>query len=85
MPTQIDGSLVFPIGEALGRAGVSRATYFRWVKSGRISDARFRDRNGRRVFTTEEVAALEGLANRLVETHHQDQLKLPVNTAGQDD
>lgn len=66
MPLTIDGATVFRIGEALERAGVSRATYFRWVKCGRIEDARYRDRNGRRVFTYRELRTLEDAANHLV-------------------
>jgi hypothetical protein len=85
MPTSIDGNLLFPIGEALDRAGVSRATYFRWVREGRIPDARFRDRNGRRVLTTEELSLLERRANRLVETLPPDQLTLPVGAVDRDD
>ena len=56
------------ISEALERAGVSRATYFRWVRQGRVADVRYRDRNGRRVFTPEEIVALERVAHRLIET-----------------
>ncbi len=67
MPITIDGRTVFRIGEALQEAGIGRATFFRWVRDGLIRDTEYRDRNGRRVFTEEEVTTLKRFANRLVE------------------
>ena len=74
MPVTIDGQLMFSIGEALREAAISRATFFRWVKASLVQDSQFRDRNGRRVFTTEEVTALKQFAQRLVA---QPQLRIP--------
>jgi len=71
MPISINGDTVYRIGEALDEAGVSRATFFRWVKQGRIADTRYRDRNGARVFTVEEVKQLKQIAGRLVESSPQ--------------
>jgi predicted site-specific integrase-resolvase len=68
MPFDIDGRTVYRIGEALREAGVSRATYFRWVREGQIADTEFRDRNGRRVLTAEELEHLKRFAHRLVES-----------------
>lgn len=65
---------VYRIGEALRLASLSRATYFRWVRLGRCPDAQFRDRNGRRVFTTDEVRDLERLANRLTPASESSQV-----------
>ena len=67
MPFEIDGRTVYRIGEALRAASVSRATYFRWVREGLIADSEFRDRNGRRVLTAEELEHLKRFAHRLVE------------------
>lgn len=77
MPVTINGTRVYRIGEALLHAGVSRATYFRWIKRRRIPDTRFRDRNGRRVFTEEELTRLTDEANRLVEA--SPQLRMSFN------
>lgn len=66
MPIVLDGKEFFRIGEALERAGLSRSTYYRWVREGRISDTDYRDRNGRRVFTCEELQALCSVSQRLV-------------------
>lgn len=67
MPLYLQGTLVYRIGEALSAVGVSRATYFRWIQNGRVCDVQFRDRNGRRVFTAQEVLTLATAADRLVE------------------
>ena len=78
MSVTIDGRVVFSIGEALREATISRATFFRWVKEGFIQDVEFRDRNGRRVFTAEEVDELKRFAHRLVTA---PQLRIPLGKA----
>ena len=71
MPLKLGDRLVYPIGEALTRAGLSRATYFRWVRTGRVADTRFKDRNGRRVFTEDELTELTNLVGRLISEPEQ--------------
>lgn len=66
MPTTIGNLVVYRIGEALAAAGLSRATYFRWVKGGRVPDTHYKDRNGHRVFTEAELASLLAEAGRLM-------------------
>lgn len=70
---------LFSIGEALARAGLSRSTYFRWVRSGRIPDTQFKDRNGRRVFTEDEVDLLNNVANQLRQTETQTRLEFDAS------
>lgn len=67
MPLVIQGRKLYRIGEALASASLSRATFFRWLKQGRFKDTQFKDRNGRRVFTEEELSDLRREAQRLVE------------------
>jgi predicted site-specific integrase-resolvase len=67
MPLIIEGKTLYRIGEALDSASMSRATYFRWLKIGRLRDTQFKDRNGRRVFTEAELKQLTHEAQRLVE------------------
>lgn len=74
MPIRFQDRPLFSIGEALARAGLSRSTYFRWVRSGRIPDTQFKDRNGRRVFTEEEIDLLNNVANQVRETETQTRL-----------
>src|SRR5262245_30229733 len=76
VPLVIDGRPMFPIGEALAEAGISRATYFRWIRLGRVNDGEFRDRNGRRILTLEEVHYLKKQAHKLIE--HPRQLRIPA-------
>ena len=82
MPVTIDGVTLFRISEALDRAGVSRATYFRWVRQGRVYDSRYKDRNGRRLFTSEEVRELERVAHRLIESPTQLALRMSTDRRG---
>lgn len=66
MPIVLDGKEFYRIGEALQHAGLSRSTYYRWIREGRIADTDYRDRNGRRVFTRGELENLRSIAQRLV-------------------
>lgn len=81
MPLIVQGMTVYRIGEALAKAGVSRATYFRWIKEQRIADVKYRDRNGRRVFTPSEMADLLGTANCLVRAEPCDMSQLELSVA----
>jgi hypothetical protein len=67
MPLIIGGRTLYRIGEALAAVPVSRATYFRWLKQRRVPDTKYKDRNGRRLFTEAELEELKHEAQRLVE------------------
>ena len=67
VPIVVNNTKLFRIGEALAAASLSRATYFRWLKAGRVRETRFKDRNGRRLFTEAELQTLVSEAKRLVE------------------
>ncbi len=75
VPTTLQDRIVFSIREALAKAHVSRSTYFRWVRTGRIPDTQFKDRNGHRVFTEDEVQVLDNLANQLRDSSVQTRLE----------
>jgi hypothetical protein len=66
VPIVVNNTKLYRIGEALTVASLSRATYFRWLKAGRVSETQFKDRNGRRVFTEAELQTLVNEAKRLV-------------------
>ncbi|MVA99300.1 MerR family transcriptional regulator [Nitratireductor sp. CAU 1489] len=55
-----DGDLY--IAEAAAAAGISKPTLLRWIKDGKVDDARQRDRNGWRVFSPDEVAQIKARA-----------------------
>ena len=55
MSTRIDGRIYYRTSEACQRAGISRATLFRWLKTGVLDDAMRRDRKGWRLFTQDDI------------------------------
>ena len=63
-------------------AGISRATFFRWLKEGTIADVKHKDRKGWRLFTDEDIENLKKEANKVisVETDNR-QLKLKLSEA----
>lgn len=67
VPIVVNNAKLYRIGEALASASLSRATYFRWLKTGRVRETQFKDRNGRRLFTEAELETLVNEAKRLVE------------------
>jgi DNA-binding transcriptional MerR regulator len=77
MPFQVRGQLVYRIGEALAEAGLSRSTYFRWIRLGRVPDTQYKDRNGRRVFTQDELQQLKNTAQQLNEMSPQERFSFP--------
>jgi predicted site-specific integrase-resolvase len=82
MPLHIQGRDLYPIGEVLSRVGLSRSTYFRWVKAGRVHDTKYKDRNGRRVFTQEEVEELTKTVQKLEDRDPQVQIAFPEEQHG---
>lgn len=70
----VNNTRLYRIGEALATASLSRATYFRWLKVGRVRETQFKDRNGRRLFTEAELQTLVNEAKRLME-HPQIEMR----------
>lgn len=58
MAKKIRGRTYFNTGEACQKAGISRSTFFRWIKEGVLSDTKFKDRNGWRLFSKKDIAAI---------------------------
>jgi predicted site-specific integrase-resolvase len=65
MPTIIRGDAYFRTAEACGLAGISRITFFRWIRSGKFEDVCTADRHGWRLFTEDDVNRLCGCAHLL--------------------
>ena len=82
VPIILEGEEVYRIGEALELAGLSRSTYYRWVREGRIADTDYRDRNGRRVFTRDELENLCSIAQQLLPASPQMALLKRRSTDG---
>ncbi|NQT04703.1 MAG: MerR family transcriptional regulator [Dehalococcoidia bacterium] len=51
--------------EACKRAGISRSTFFRWLRKGLFQDVETFDRRGWRLFTEKDLRRLKKEANRI--------------------
>ena len=65
MATAINGQTYYRTSEACQRAGISRATLYRWLKSGILDDIMFRDRKGWRLFTQDDISRIKSEATRV--------------------
>ena len=63
MPVIIDGKTFYRTGEALKQIGISRPTYFRWLKQNKIEDVKHKDRNQKRLFTEEDIEKIKKFVN----------------------
>jgi predicted site-specific integrase-resolvase len=68
MPVTVGGKSYYRTAEVCRTVGISRATFFRWLKAGVCKEAEYRDRRGWRLFTEEEVARLRAEATRISKT-----------------
>jgi predicted site-specific integrase-resolvase len=64
MSIQINGKLYYRTAEVCSKTGISRATLFRWLKSG-ILEKSLLDRRGWRLFTDENISAIQDEAMRI--------------------
>ena len=55
MPVNISGKTFYLMHEALNETGISRSTLLRWIKEKKIEDTKYRDGNGWRLFTQQEI------------------------------
>lgn len=69
MPVRVNGHTYYRTAEVCRIIGVSRTTFFRWLKEGVLQEARHRDRRGWRLFTQDEVNRFEIEANRVIESN----------------
>ena len=68
MPVTVGGKSYYRTAEICRAVGISRATFFRWLKTGVFKEAEYRDRRGWRLFTKEEVTRLKAEATRISKT-----------------
>jgi excisionase family DNA binding protein len=68
MTISVDGKTYYRTAEACKLAGISRNTYFRWLREGLLPDVGMRDRRGWRLFTEEDLLRLRSEANRVTKT-----------------
>jgi len=65
MPLTINGKTYYRTAEACRLVGISKNTFFRWVREKQFPDVRYRDKRGWRLFTDDEVNRLILEVNQL--------------------
>ena len=65
MSISINQQHYYMIAEACEMAGTNRNTLLRWIREGRFSDVKIRDRNGWRLFDENDVERLKSEVNKL--------------------
>ena len=65
MPVEIEGKRFYRTNEALKIIGISKATWFRWLKEKKVEDVVHKDIRGWRLFTDEEVERIRKYANTI--------------------
>ena len=65
MPKQMKNQTYYRTSEACRKAGISKATLFRWIKEGILKDVGRKDRNGWRLFSEKDIARIRSEATRI--------------------
>ena len=64
MPVQINGKAYYRTSEVCRKSGISRATLFRWLKTG-ILERSYKDRRGWRIFNEDDLNKIRMEAGRV--------------------
>ena len=65
MSISINHQHFYMIAEACEMAGTNRNTLLRWIREGRFTDVKIRDRNGWRLFDERDIQRLKSEVNKL--------------------
>jgi predicted site-specific integrase-resolvase len=65
VPITIGGKRYYRTEEALKRIGISRATWFRWIKHKKIQDVKHKDVRGWRLFSEQDIRRIREFANTI--------------------
>jgi predicted site-specific integrase-resolvase len=65
MALRIGNETYYRTSEACHRAGISKATLFRWIKSGILKDVVHRDRKGWRLFSESDIDRIKSEVTRV--------------------
>jgi len=74
MPVYIEGKKYYKTSEACKKVGISRATFFRWLKNRTFGDVTHKDRRGWRLFTDEDIERLKKEAYKILVSPLQQSL-----------
>jgi DNA-binding transcriptional MerR regulator len=62
----VDSQTYYRTSEACKKAGVSKATFLRWLKEGILEDVTHTDRRGWRLFTEADINTIKAEANKII-------------------
>lgn len=65
MSVEINGKSYYRTAEVCRIVGISRSTFFRWLRSGSFEDVSNIDRRGWRLFTIDDLQRLEAEVNQI--------------------
>jgi len=65
MPTIMNGKTYYRTAEVCQIVGISRSTFFRWLRQGTFTDVANVDRRGWRLFTEDDLARLKAEVNQV--------------------
>ena len=71
MPVEINGQTYYRTAVVCRMVGLSRTTFFRWLKEGTFKEPECRDRRQWRLFTEDEMAAFRAEAHRIIKISNQ--------------
>ncbi|MBU2534588.1 MAG: helix-turn-helix domain-containing protein [Chloroflexi bacterium] len=75
MPIVIDGKTYYRTAEVCRIAGVSKSTFFRWLRQGSFIDVANFDRRGWRLFTKEDIKRLKSEVGQIKPVKEKQQEK----------
>lgn len=64
MPVTINSKTYYRTAEVCKIVGISRNTFFRWIREGAFEDVKNVDRRGWRLFSQEDLKRLRGEVNK---------------------
>jgi len=64
MPVTINSKTYYRTAEVCKIVGISRNTFFRWIRGGAFEDVKNVDRRGWRLFSQEDLKRLRGEVNK---------------------
>ena len=65
MPLKLSGQTFYNTQEACNIAGTNKYIFLRWLKLNKITDVEYRNRNGWRLFTEDDLQRLKAQVNHI--------------------
>ncbi len=68
MSVTVNGETYYRTAEVCQIVGISKTTFFRWLKGGIFKEAEYRDRRGWRLFTEDELSRFKAESHRIIKS-----------------